>query len=577
MRKQRNFGQTTILGLEPWQGYLSEGKISLLKKTWAHTFLTYILPKLPVRELSQFYSSNLGRPTKNLTTALGVCILQQIFDLTDNETRNELAFNQQWHYALDTFDPKEQLYSEKTLWTVRQHLSSNDAGHCIFDLITDNFIDEFNVDTSKQRMDSVHVNSNMARLGRVRLMLATNRKFLKNLQRGFSVKFNNLPEYFTERYMRENANSYFGNVKPSGSANRLIEIANDMQHLIEEYSGDNDVTNMYSYKLLLRVISEQCDVKEKKVKMKSPKEISSSSIQNPSDIDAGYDGHKGQGFQTQLVETYHKKEENKDKKEKPVLDLITYTKTESADKHDGHALQPAIDNLDERNNKPDELLADTHYGDDANVTQAKEKGILIIAPVAGKKTDKDYTNFHFELDTFNVIKCPNGHSPMNINRKKNNEITAEWHKKYCDKCPLKDKCITNKSKKGRKLKYTEKIIRLSIRRTYQESDDFKDKYRYRAGIEATNSRFIHQTGARRVRYRGGERIDFAETMKSLGINMFRVAKYLDKLAKFSPKTATHLKNTIIFAICKHFKCKIKEFERHLFKYATFRKYLCNFE
>ena len=58
-----------------------------------------------------------------------------------------------------------------------------------------------------------------------------------------------------------------------------------------------------------------------------------------------------------------------------------------------------------------------------------------------------------------------------------------------------------------------------------------DKYRYRAGIEGTNSRFIHMMGARRVRYRGLKRVGFAETMKAVGINMFRVARYLRKTRK----------------------------------------------
>jgi hypothetical protein len=48
------------------------------------------------------------------------------------------------------------------------------------------------------------------------------------------------------------------------------------------------------------------------------------------------------------------------------------------------------------------------------------------------------------------------------------------------------------------------------------------------------------TGARRVRYRGIENVEFAETMKALGINMFRVQKYTQKTGNFRPQ------NPIIF-------------------------------
>jgi len=36
---------------------------------------------------------------------LGAVLFQQIFDLTDEETVSQMAFNLQWHYALD--NPEE--------------------------------------------------------------------------------------------------------------------------------------------------------------------------------------------------------------------------------------------------------------------------------------------------------------------------------------------------------------------------------------------------------------------------------------------------------------------------------------
>ena len=65
---------------------------------------------------------------------------------------------------------------------------------------------------------------------------------------------------------------------------------------------------MYSYKLLERVLKEQCLVNEddaaNPVEVKAPKQIPSDSLQNPSDPDATYSGHKGQGYQVQIMETF---------------------------------------------------------------------------------------------------------------------------------------------------------------------------------------------------------------------------------------------------------------------------------
>jgi hypothetical protein len=66
---------------------------------------------------------------------------------------------------------------------------------------------------------------------------------------------------------------------------------------------------MTSFKLLVRLFKEQCIVEEhdgEKIPVAKPnKDVPSDSLQNPSDPDAGYCGHKGQGFQVQLMETYH--------------------------------------------------------------------------------------------------------------------------------------------------------------------------------------------------------------------------------------------------------------------------------
>lgn len=57
-----------------------------------------------------------------------------------------------------------------------------------------------------------------------------------------------------------------------------------------------------------RVVEEQCDLREsdgeQSVEVKAPKHICSDSLLNTSDPDAGYDGHKGQDYQVQVMETY---------------------------------------------------------------------------------------------------------------------------------------------------------------------------------------------------------------------------------------------------------------------------------
>jgi hypothetical protein len=560
MRKQKNLNNLSIEGMEAWQGYLSQEKREILIKSWAGTFRRHILPNLPIEELSKNYSKTMGRPTKDLLTGMGAAILQQMFDLTDEETREQLAFNQQWHFALETYNPAEQLFSEKTLWTIRHHLTKDEIGQSIFNEVTDKLAKTFKVDTSKQRMDSVHVYSNMARLGRVRLIAKTITKFLRNLKRHNPTQYTaDISEELRHRYTKEEATEYFGSAKPSESQKRLQEVAIDLNWLIEKYFQDEAIMGMDSYKLMTRVLSEQCVIKEGKVEIKASKEISSDSIQNPSDIDAGYDGHKGQGYQVQLSETYSRKENesgNENIKE-TILDLITYVKVESADKHDSKALQPALGEMQSRGIKPEEMLADASYGGDDNVNQAKEQEVEIISPVVGKKSEKDYTDFEFDEQSKEVKQCPNGKFPQSVKRNKKCTITARWLKEDCMNCSLKENCQTKNGPRGRRMIYSEKEIRLWQRRQYEGSAEFKDKYRYRAGIEGTNSRYIHMTGARRVRYRGQENVGFSETIKALGINMFRVCEYIKDLDNFIDSIANIAIKNVILLIFIYVREKIR--------------------
>ena len=525
MIKVKDRNNLYIPGTEPWRNVLNDKKIKMLNDSWAGVVREHILPTFPVREISKHFSKDMGRPTKELVTAIGAIVLQQLFDFTDEESRDQMAFNEQWHYALDSFSPDDQIISLKTLWNVRNLLIKDQAANKLFRQATDKLAMVYNVDTRLQRLDSVHIFSNMAMLGRVRLLARVISIFLKNLKRHHRDLYNDKSlNDIKGRYEKEEDGEYFGNVKPSGSQKRIQDIALDMHFLTDFFSGKKAVTSMYSYNTMQRVFSEHCTVEHKEVLVKPAKEIPSDSIQNPSDLDATYDGHKGQGYQVQIMETYSRKDDDADVEDKK-LKLITHVKVEPAHIHDSKAIKPALDDLDERDLLPEELSADTAYGSEANRDISKERGVDLISPVPGKKPEKDMTGFEFNESTCEIVKCPEGHIPIEIKRNRDSQ-TAVFSSEQCMSCSQRETCPVKKGKRGCLINYREKEVRITIHRQYEQSEEFKDKYRYRSGIEATNTRYIHMTGARRLRYRGLKRVDFAATLKALGINIFRTAKFL---------------------------------------------------
>jgi len=524
MIKVKNRNNLYFEGMDPWENALSAKKLSLLRESWAEVFRQHILPYMPVQHITKYFAKTTGRPTKELFSTCGACVLQQIFDLTDTETIDQLAFNQQWHYAVDVLDQKDQVISLKTLWNMRKILITDKTAKSIFNDATDKLSEVYQVDTSLQRLDSVHIHSNMARLGRVRLLARVCTNFLVNLKRQHKTEYENVSEQLKSRYEKEQKSTYFGDCKPSESQKRLEDIAQDISELINQFKGDTEIHALYSYKTLQRVFSEHCLMKDDRIIVKPNKDVSPDSLQNPSDPDAGYDAHKGQGYQVQIMETYSRKTSKDDKTES--LELITHVEVEPAYCHDSKALEPALEDVEERNLLPEELEADTLYGSRANKKKAEKLGVNLIAPLPGNKPKNNLVDFEFDSETHEIKQCPQGHVPTKIKHNKKDTMTGIWSEEICEACPVLSTCAVKKAKQGFRLLYNHNEVEAALHRRYEQSEEFKDRYRYRAGIEATNSRYIHMTGARRMRYRGLMRIDYAAKLKALGINMFRTARFM---------------------------------------------------
>ena len=261
---------------DQWE-HLGPKRRILLQESWAGLFQEHVLPHLPVEHVFPFFSETIGRPTKELYAMLGVLVLQQLHDMTDNETIQQLAFNIQWHYALNItgFSDDETYLCPKTLWNVRQVVIEHNIDKVLFEQITDHFIKTFDVETGNQRLDSIHIKSNMRHLGRVRIIAATINKFLVNLKRHHPELYDRLSEDLKDRYKNDKSLSVFSLVKPSDSRKTLEQVSQDLFDLCQSFNNCSEVQTMSSYALLLRVLNEQCTVTGKTVAAKPNKEITS--------------------------------------------------------------------------------------------------------------------------------------------------------------------------------------------------------------------------------------------------------------------------------------------------------------
>ena len=76
-------------------------------------------------------------------------------------------------------------------------------------------------------------------------------------------------------------------------------------------------------------------------------------------------------------------------------------------------------------------------------------------------------------------------------------------------------------------------MRIAQRRAFEQSAEFKDRYRWRAGIEATLSEYDRRTGVKQLRVRGLKAVKFCATLKALAVKIFRTTAV--RMAKMIPE------------------------------------------
>lgn len=212
--------------------------------------------------------------------------------------------------------------------------------------------------------------------------------------------------------------------------------------------------------------------------------------------------------------------QQKEKKEKQKsLNLITHVDVESAHNSYANALIPAIESTEQQNWKAKELTVDSLYGSDDNFGQEKN-GVELIAPTMGSTEESKLKLSDFQIsDKGQVLAWPQGHAQAKVKKKKRNSIGFDLQ--YSQQCSNLSSCPVKKGKKFYYIRFTEEEMRIAKRRAFEQYDDFKEHYRWQAGVEATMSGYNRRTSVKHLRVRGIKVVRFCATLKALAVNIFR--------------------------------------------------------
>ena len=96
----------------------------------------------------------------------------------------------------------------------------------------------------------------------------------------------------------------------------------------------------------------------------------------------------------------------------------------------------------------------------------------------------------------------------------------------CGACPFNQSCCASAvSRNQPRYQYTHDRVQQRRRRLQDDSDEFRGRYRWRAGIEGTMSRFKYQMGMASLRICGRLAVGYVSFLRALGLNIHRVAAY----------------------------------------------------
>ena len=458
----------------------------MIMKSWCKDFADIVFPAINEERFSVLYSENdASRPNTPVNFIIGSLILKENNGLTDEELVESICCDVRYQYALHTTHLAEQPVSDRTFSRFRERLYNYEleTGRNLLEEemmhLADVFAEYMGLNSGIRRMDSLMVASRCKRMSRLEILYQTTANAVRLLHRlGREDLITNDLSHYLEK---EDLNQVIYHCKTEDILARLEKIFREAEK-VRDLMAEDEWHSFSEYQLLIRVLSEQGRMDENgNTVLKNKKEISPSSLQNPSDPDATYrnkagKGHKG--YVGNLVETVG---ENGDS-------LITGVGYEVNSHSDSAFCREYLESRPE-DAQPEILIADGAYGGEANRTLAEEKNTeLVTTSLTGRMPDDIFAGFEFSEDGTQVIRCPMGHAPVKTTHyPKTGMCRALFARECCEGCPHRESCRCKEQKKNYAVHVSSSMVERARYMEKLSMEEYRQLTRMRNAIEGIPS------------------------------------------------------------------------------------------
>lgn len=481
-----------------------------------------------------------------------VSVLQSVEGLTDRAAAEAVRARIDWKYALGLAldDPG---FDASVLSEFRARLIAHGIAARVLEVVLDRcraagLLEE----RGAVRTDSTHV---LAAIKQSNLLEAVG-EVLRSALEAVAAR---APEWLAGQIGAEHVQRYGKPVDnwrlPKTDAQRsrwLAQAGADGFALLDAIGGagvPGGLSDVVAVSTLATVWSQRFERREGKVVVREIKDLppAESLIVSPYDRDARYSVKRGfawEGYKVHLSETCGEATPN----------LVVAVHTTHGAVQDLSCTAVIGEQLAARGIAPEVHFVDQGYVAAHHIVGAAERGTDLHGPIrgdwhtpkGGKRLFKR-SDFTIDLDA-KVATCPAGQQSSTWSERPARNGTPQAHLFFrasiCRPCPMRSECTTAKMGRdghgrGLSVMLGEPARAMAKRRADQVTDEWKEQYKRRAGIEGTISQATRRIGMRHAKYRSEPKTRLQHIIGAAAINLLRLNAWLSGHQSETTRT-THL-------------------------------------
>jgi transposase len=473
-----------------------------------------------------------GQPAESPARLALTTVLQFAENLSDRQAADAVRGRIDWKYALalELTDPG---FDHTVLSEFRSRLVAGKSESLLLDTILLRVQDlGLLKKRGRDRTDSTHVVALVRSLNRLERVGETLRAALNDLAVIAPDWLRALaPTDWYQRYGSRVENYAFPKTEEA-RAQLAGVIAADGEKLLGRVDAAVEqpwLAQLPSVVLLRRVWSEQYTGEPGALHFREVKQMPSPAelITSPYDPEARYSTKRDIewiGYKVHVTETCDPETPH----------LIVNVETTPATTPDDIMAPVVHESLHKRDLLPAEHIVDKGYtSSNVMVDSQKKHGLTIVGPVADDpswqaRTEGGLDKSQFQVDwERKVVTCPSGKKSISWlpNTYPDNGLDweARFARKDCTPCPMRSRCTKSKVEpRIIGLQSREKHEALQEARKKQTTEEFRQQYAPRAGIEATLEQAMRRSDLRWCRYIGLAKTHLQHVLTAAAINLYRL-------------------------------------------------------